>query len=140
MRLKSLAAVVGQAIAGVAGSMLIGLVLVGPSYAVAQAFRTRVDIPGCRATCEKHRLLFDDYYSDKSGDGCICRQPEDPRRWRVFEESYHVLGGDSPGAAVLDVLIRGVAVVGVFILNVALLLAALVLLLRWRRRRKPTSS
>ena len=140
MSQKSLAAVVGQAVAGVAGSMLIAVVLLGPSLAVVQAFRTHVDIPGCRATCQEHKLLFAEYYSNRSGDGCVCRQPEDPRRWRIFQQSYHVLGGNSSGASVLDVLIRGAAVVGAFLLSLGLLLAAVFLLLRWRRRRKLTSS
>ncbi len=113
-------------------STLVPLVLFLPPWAVIKAFRNHVDVPGCHATCEEHHLKFDSYSSTKSGDRCACRAPENPGRWRVFDTSYYVFGGSSFGAAALDALIRGSAVVGLFLLELAVLLFAL---FRWSRRR-----
>jgi hypothetical protein len=57
--------------------------------------------------------------------------PEHPQRWQVFKQSYYVLGGDPLGAAVLEAVIRGSAVVGLFLLELVVSLFGLI-----RRRRK----
>jgi hypothetical protein len=74
---------------------LIPIVLLGPSYATIKAFERRVDVPGCRNTCQQHQLTFDSYSSTKSGRVCLCRSPDNREGWRVFDDRYNVLGGDS---------------------------------------------
>jgi hypothetical protein len=113
-------------------STLVPLILLLPPWAVVKAFRNHVDVPGCQATCAEHNLNFDSYSSTKSGDRCVCRAPDNPGRWQAFGTSYYVLGGSSFGAAALDALIRGSAVVGLFLLELGVLLVAL---FRWSRRR-----
>ena len=117
---------------------LVPLALLMPPWAVVKAFRRHVDVPGCQATCAKSALEFESYSSTKTEDLCLCHSPGNPQRWRVFKQSYYVFGGNSFGAAVLDAVVRGSAVVGLFLAELAVALFALFALIRWRRRRLAT--
>jgi ABC-type dipeptide/oligopeptide/nickel transport system permease subunit len=130
-----LGSVLVQAVAAVLLCTLVPLALFMPPWAVIKAFRRHVDVPGCRATCAKHALEFESYSSTKTEDLCLCHVPDNPRRWQVFKQSYYIFGGDSSGAAVLDAVVRGAAVVGLFLLELVVSLFALFALIHWRRRR-----
>jgi hypothetical protein len=123
-----------QAVAAVLLCTLVPMALFMPPWAVVKAFRRHVDVPGCQATCARHALEFESYSSTNAEDLCLCHVAENPQRWQAFKQSYYVLGGDSFGAAVLDAVIRGSAVVGLFLLELVVLLFALFALIRWRRK------
>jgi hypothetical protein len=133
---RSFGRMVAQAVAAVLLCTLVPMAFLMPPWAVIKAFRRHVDVPGCQATCTQHALEFDSYSPTKTEDLCICHVPEHPQRWQVFEQSYYILGGDSLGSAALDALIRGGAVVGVFLLELAFSLSALFGLIHWRRKRQ----
>ncbi len=127
--------ILAQAVAAVLLCTLVPLALFMPPWAVVKAFRRHVDVPGCQATCAKNALQFESYSSTKTEDLCLCHAPDNPQRWQVFKQSYYVFGEDSSGAAVLDAIIRGSAVVGLFLAELAASLFALFALIHWRRRR-----
>ena len=132
---RSFGRVLVQAVSAVLLCTLVPLAFFMPPWAVVTAFRRHVDVPGCQATCAKHALEFGSYSSTKTEDSCLCHAPNNPQRWQVFKQSYYVFGGDSSGAAVLDAIIRGSAVVGLFLAELVVSLFALFALIRRRRRR-----
>ena len=132
---RSLWRILGQAVAAVLLCTLVPTAFLMPPWAVIKAFRRHVDVPGCQATCAQHALEFESYSPTKTEDLCICHASKHPERWKAFEQSYYLLGGDSFSSAALDALIRGSAVVGVCLLELAVSLFALFGLIHRRRKR-----
>jgi hypothetical protein len=137
---RSFGRILVQAVTGVLLCTLVPMAFLMPPWAVVKAFRRHVDAPGCQATCAKHALEFESYSPTKTEDLCLCHAPNNPQRWQVFKQSYYVLGGDSFCSAVLDAVIRGSAVVGLFLLELVVSLFALFRLIHWRRKRHLRSS
>ena len=118
----------------VAISMAIPFVLFALPYEVVKAFERHVDVPGCRTTCQTNGLLFDSYSWAKTGSICLCRPADHPESWQVFHENYNVVGGRAWWAGVLDIVIRAVAAVGTFCLELASIFLVLIGIKRFRSK------